>query len=124
MKTRGSGIRRMVLVIFVIDSLFEAKPAFSQSPQFARPSGPPVTVARGCGPILLADINRDGHLDLVTKHLTNRAVSVLLGDGRGHFTSSSECSLRLDFEPGWIAVTNLNDGKAVLAVASKERSNE
>ena len=115
----------MVLFLFVTSSLFQADPIFSQSPQFARAPGRPVAVTRGSGPILLADINRDGHLDLVTKHLTNRAVSVLLGDGRGHFTSSPQCSMKLDFEPGWIAVTNLNDGKtSLLAVASKERSNE
>ena len=87
--------------------------------------GPPVTVERGSGPVLLADVNHDGHLDLITKHMTNRTVSVLYGDGHGHFTPSPESSMKLDFEPGWIAIAELNHDKtSVLAVASKERSNE
>src|SRR6266480_1019539 len=124
MKTQGGGIRRIVLFLFVGSRLFGANIALSQSAPFARLPGAPVAVARGSGPILLSDINHDGHLDLVTKHLTNRTVSVLLGDGHGRFTPAPECTMKLGFEPGWLAVTKLNDGRtAVLAVASKEQSN-
>src|SRR5262249_7692092 len=81
----------------------------------------PPTVPRGSGPLLLADINNDGHLDLVTKHLTNRIVSLLLGDGRGRFVSAAASPLRLNFEPAWIALGHVNNGKtAVMAVASKD----
>src|SRR5437879_4757022 len=106
-------------------SLALAGHALAQSPAFAVPTTPRVTVQRGSGPILLADINHDGHLDLITKHMTNRTVSVLLGDGRGGFTFSPECSLKLDFEPGWIAVADVNHGSnSVLAVCNVEHSNE
>src|SRR5207237_6311762 len=75
--------------------------------------------------LLLADVNQDGHLDLVTKHLTNRTVTVLLGNGRGTFTPAPECSLKLDFDPGWIAVGEVGQPKtSVLAVANVEHSNE
>src|SRR5439155_1645242 len=67
----------------------------------------------------------DGHLDLVTKHLTNRTVTVLLGNGQGTFTPAPECSLKLDFDPGWIAVGEVGQPKtSVLAVANVEHSNE
>src|SRR5437016_696386 len=98
--------------------------ALARSALFTPVPGP-VVVQRGSGPLLLADVNHDGYLDLVTKHLTNRSVSVLLGDGHGRFTPAADKSLNLDFEPAWIAIDGANHGKMpVLAVASKERSNE
>src|SRR2546421_4037833 len=100
-----------------------ASQTFAQSPLFA--PGSPVTVARGSGPVLLTDINGDGHFDLVTKHMTNRSVSVLLGDGKGHFMLSPENSLHLDFEPAALALADVNGDKIPdLAVASKDDRNE
>lgn len=116
---------RMVLLPFLTFNLFQAGVAWAQSPQFVRAPGPAVEVGRGCGPILLNDVNHDGHVDLVTKHLTNRTVSVLLGDGHGRFERSAKCSMKLQFDPAWIAITNLNHGKTTaLAVASKEKGSE
>src|SRR5438552_14408544 len=99
--------------------------AFSQSGPFVPAPGPLITVARGSGPVLLADVNGDGHLDLVTKHMTNRSVTVLAGDGKGHFAPAPENSLSLDFEPAAIAVGDVNNDKIPdLAVASKDSRNE
>src|SRR6266566_1070522 len=100
-----------------------AAQSFAQDPLFA--PGSPVIVARGSGAVLLADINGDGHLDLITKQMTNRSVSVLLGDGKGHFALSRESSLSLDFDPAAIAVADVNDDKIPdLAVAHKDDRNE
>src|SRR2546427_6903374 len=109
------------LVLFLCIS--RAAQSFAQAPLFA--PGSPVIVARGSGPVLLADINGDGHLDLVTKQMTNRSVSVLLGDGKGHFASSLESSLNLNIEPAAIAVADVNDDKIPdLAIASRDDRNE
>jgi len=97
----------------------------SQPPSFVPAPGSPVTVAKGSGQVFLADINRDGHLDLVVKHLMNRTVSVLLGDGKSRFAPASERSLKLSFDPGAVALGDVNnDGLLDLAVNSKENSNE
>src|SRR5437899_12723900 len=103
MKNRRAAIFRNARYLLVCAcGLFCLSAALSQSPQFVPAPGPPVMIERGSGPLLLADVNQDGHLDLVTKHLTTRTVTVLLGNGRGSFTPAPECSLKLDFDPGWI----------------------
>jgi len=124
MKTPGASVVNLVLIAFLTFTLFQAEAARAQAAQFARAPGKPIEVGRGCGPIRLIDVNHDGHLDLITKHLTNRMVSVLLGDGHSGFVRATKCSMKLDFEPAWLAVTNLSENTTALAVASKERSNE
>src|SRR4051812_2146112 len=69
----------LILFLSVTANLLIANPVVSQSPQFVRAPGPPVEVGKGCGPILLADVDGDGHLDLVTKQLTNRAIVIVAG---------------------------------------------
>jgi len=78
-------------------------------------------VARESSTVLLADINRDGSLDLVTKNYTNQTVCILLGNGRWGFTLAPTKSLSQDFGPGYVALVDLNkDGALDLIVASKE----
>src|ERR1700755_982713 len=45
------------------------------------------TTPAGVGPIDIAtaDVNHDGHLDLLVTNSADNNVSVLLGDGHGHF---------------------------------------
>ena len=48
--------------------------------------GPRVAVGPGSGQVVLTDINGDGHVDLVTRHLLQKKIGVFIGDGRGVFT--------------------------------------
>ena len=85
----------------------------------------PVLVGRGSGRLLLADLNGDGHLDLITQHLLDSSVALLSGDGRGNFASFHGAPLRLGYQPGNIAIGDVNrDGIPDLGVASRDARSE
>ena len=96
----------------------------AQGASFVAAPGSPVLVGPGSGGIVLADVNLDGHLDLITQHLLNRNVAVQIGDGKGSFTPVANTSLKLDYEPSTIAVADLNnDAMPDLGIASRNSSN-
>jgi hypothetical protein len=97
----------------------------SQGPLFAPAPGSPVPVGPESGQVVLADINRDGHLDMVTRHLLRRIVAVWLGDGKSHFAPAAEQPMHIDYEPGWIALGDVNnDGMPDLGVARRDSLRE
>jgi hypothetical protein len=84
-----------------------------------------VTVGRGSGFILLADINRDGHLDLITQHLLSSQIGLFAGDGKGHFAKFHGAPLHLSYQPGAIAISDVNnDGSPDLGVTSRDDRGE
>ncbi len=86
-------------------------------------AGTPVQVGPGSGEVFLVDLNRDGRLDLVTKHLLQRVISVALGSGDGRFAAPT--SIALAFEPGAITLGDLtSDGIPDLIVANKDATQE
>jgi hypothetical protein len=76
----------------------------------------PITAGKGQGPIVIADLNGDGNLDLVTENPSgNAGATVLLGDGTGHFPTQHSYFANA-FSP-IIAVSDLNgDGHPDLAL--------
>src|SRR5687767_13997237 len=96
---------------------------YAQAPLFAHAS--PVVVGPGSGEVFLADINHDGHLDLLTKHLLKQRLSVRFGDGKGHFVPAAESSMKFDYQPGAVALGDVNnDGILDLGIASKDGGRE
>lgn len=93
-------------------------PINSQGPLFAPAPGSPVKVGPGSGQIVLADLNRDGHLDMVTRHLRDRSVAILAGDGKGGFAHAPRSPIRFTYEPGTIA---LGDGHGAFARTAASR---
>jgi hypothetical protein len=95
------------------------------NPLFVPAPASPVAVGPGSGEVLLVDINYDGHLDMLTKHLLNQSLSVRLGDGEGHFAPAAENSMSFSYGPGAIALGDVNnDGILDLGVASKDSQRE
>src|SRR5215211_1439741 len=87
-------------VMVVCFSMGWAAQCDAQGPLFAPAPGSPVTVGQGSGEIVLADLNRDGHLDMLTKHLLSQNVAVRLGDGKGPFVPVAEGSVSFGYQPG------------------------
>lgn len=97
----------------------------AQEPLFAPASSSPITVGKGSGEVILADINRDGHLDLMTKHLLSKTISLLVGDGKAHFAPFAGTAMVLDYSPGAVALADINRDKILdLAIASRDDAQE
>ena len=52
-------------------------------------TGPVLTVGAEPHTVIAVDVNHDGHLDLAVTGRTSGTVTVLLGDGRGNFSSTT-----------------------------------
>src|SRR5882724_1192967 len=113
-------IRILVLAVFVASGW--ASQAHSQSPLFSPAPGSPVVVGEGSGYVVLADVNRDGRLDLVSQHLQRRVVTIHLGDGTGRFAMAPGSPIALAYSPGNIKLGDVNsDGILDLCVTGSER---
>lgn len=80
-----------------------------------------VVVPVGKGPtfIAVADVNHDGKPDLIVANGDDSSVSVLLGDGRRHFTSAPGSPVACGKGPSDIAVADMNgDGNPDLVIAN------
>lgn len=118
-------IQLAFLVLVVFFSISWATQDHSPRPLFVPAPGSPVTIGPGSGEVVLADLNRDGHLDLLTKHLLSRNVAVRLGDGHGHFALVAEGPLHFDCPPGAIALGDVNNDRLLdLVVASRDDHGE
>lgn len=111
--------RIFVPVAFVIMVWAQQAPA-PRSP-FSPAPGSPVVVGEGSGRLILADVNGDRRLDLVTSHLMKKIIAVQLGDGAGRFAAAPGSALNLKFQPGDIKLADLNgDDIPDLAITHSE----
>lgn len=78
---------------------------------------PPTTFPAGpdAGTSAVGDFNGDGNQDIVTANFTEHSVSILLGDGAGHFGPSTNFTAGTGVEKAEVADFN-GDGKQDLAV--------
>jgi hypothetical protein len=83
----------------------------AQTPPLLTPADiSPFNVGSASGQVLLADIDRDGHLDLLTRHQQARVIRIHVGDGRARFTTTS-AAVALSFSPGDMRLGDLNGDK-------------
>jgi FG-GAP-like repeat len=78
-----------------------------------------ISAGQGPGSIAIADVNHDGHLDIVVANETSGTLTVLLGDGKGNFTPAAGSPVACGHSPSDIAVGDFNgDGNPDLIVAN------
>jgi hypothetical protein len=78
-----------------------------------------LTVGKGPAPVAIADVNHDGYLDILVANADDRTLSVLLGDGRGHFHLAPGPPIPTGEGPNDIAMGDFNgDGNIDLVIAN------
>jgi hypothetical protein len=109
---------RLVLVVLLLGC---AGVGGAQAPLLAPAGISPFDVGGASGQVLLADVNRDGHLDLLTRHQQARAIRLHLGDGHARFTKA-DAAVALEFTPGDMKVGDVNEDKILdLVVTASDR---
>ncbi len=114
---------RRIIAPLMLAALLWLPAAQAQTPLFSPAPGSPVAVGEGSGKLVLADVNGDGRLDLLSCHLLQKFVGVQLGDGAGRFAAAPGSPIALKYQPGDIKLADLNgDKSADLIVTHSEMS--
>jgi hypothetical protein len=78
-----------------------------------------IPVGHHPGSIVVADVNHDGKPDIIVANTVDETVSVLLGDGKGHFAPAPGSPFKCGASPNDIAVADMNaDGNPDLVIAN------
>ena len=116
-------MRGIVVCVVVAASAGAAARQAADVPLFERAAA--VNVGGRSGDITLADIDRDGRLDLIAAHPPDPIISVRLGDGRGAFSPVAGVPTAIPGGAAGMVVGDLNgDDAPDLVVANRDERRE
>jgi hypothetical protein len=113
-----------LFVAFILSTIFSAQNLLVSLPSGALLQNfdrSVISVGKAPGSIAIADVNRDGNPDIIVANTADETVSILLGDGKGHFTPAPGSPFPCEKSPNDIAVADMNrDGNPDLVIANTE----
>jgi hypothetical protein len=110
------------IVTMMVAAMVWSLPAQSQNSLFNPAPGSPLVIGESPGQVVLVDVNGDGRLDLVTRHLLQKFIAVQIGDGAGRFAAAPGSPIALKSQPGDVKTADLNgDQIPDLVVTESER---
>jgi FG-GAP-like repeat/Putative Ig domain len=108
----GGGYAAFVDAVTILLGNGDGTFSLAQNSTFATGSNP--------WPIVAADFNGDGNLDLAVANLNDATLTILLGNGDGTFTPATGSPVAVGGGPDALATADLNsDGKLDLVVANQ-----
>jgi hypothetical protein len=109
---------RMIIMLLFTSMLSEGCYAQKESGMFAPAEGSPLATGAYPLDLVLVDLNLDGNADVVTANRDSQDLTVLLGDGKGRFTTHSAHSDKLEMPSHLIASGDFDrDGKTDLVIS-------
>jgi hypothetical protein len=111
-------MRPLLLGLTISLICFAAAHSAAHGPRFRE-----MTIPVGKGPkwISAADVNHDGHPDIVVANADSGTVTVLLGDGKGQFHAAAGSPFPAGHLPNDIGIADLNgDGNPDLVIADHQ----
>src|SRR5687767_3072419 len=116
-------MRQMTRIAATVSALCFGLTVLLQAQTAPFEAAPPLPMGGGTGPLTLADLNGDGHLDLLVNRV-QQGIELRLGNGRGQFSPPAG-PLALGIDPGATALGDVTaDGHPDLVAAHKDRDYE
>ncbi|HMG69248.1 MAG TPA: VCBS repeat-containing protein, partial [Chitinophagaceae bacterium] len=82
-----------------------------------------INVGKGPGSIESGDFNKDGFADIAVANSSDSSVTILLGDGKGNFTTADGSPFFANRFPNDIAIADINkDGNLDIGIANTDVS--
>ena len=112
---------RPAVLLSVLTPLAWVNQRAAQPPLFVQSPSSPIAAGAGPSNMAVADMDGDGHLDLLTTRSREHTVDVRYGNGRLVFTPEPGRAIRLDEPPSELAVGDMNgDGRLDIGVAKHD----